>query len=286
MKIVSKYKDFYDFFTHDYDADIVYVREPAIVYESYKKLYEDNTGKFYMDKERYVASLGYSNRYTTMSEGYVWFDSYVFGVFPNVYSQPIIGICLKTVGGYDERITITLTHRFVDDLCSLKTNEEQKAYVHHYVSKYINDYVLNHPCVKIPKKIILPSSSKTIGNYLKKFVWKYECREVFQKLNAPVWIERHYDLIKNSVYMEYPGGPKYKHIGNSTRDPQYIINICFNKLNDNILKYWYNDLMNLNTYINIENFLWSVKQEPIANPDNKTKILAHGFDLKTSFRKM
>ena len=42
----------------------------------------------------------------------------------------------------------------------------------------------------------------------------------------------------------------------------------------------------LNTYINIENFLWSVKQEPISNPDNNTKILAHGFDLKTSFRKM
>ena len=54
----------------------------------------------------------------------------------------------------------------------------------------------------------------------------------------------------------------------------------------NILKYWYDDLNDLNTYINIENFLWSVKQEPVANPDNKTKILSHGFDLKTSFRKM
>ena len=48
----------------------------------------------------------------------------------------------------------------------------------------------------------------------------------------------------------------------------------------------YNDLADLNTYINIENFLWSVKQEPIVNPDNKTKIISHGFDLKTSFRKM
>jgi hypothetical protein len=54
----------------------------------------------------------------------------------------------------------------------------------------------------------------------------------------------------------------------------------------NILKYYYNDLADLNTYINIENFLWSIKQEPAATPDNKTKIQAHGFDLKTSFRKM
>ena len=54
----------------------------------------------------------------------------------------------------------------------------------------------------------------------------------------------------------------------------------------NILKYYYNDLVDLNTYINIENFLWSIKQEPVAAPDNKTKLQAHGFDLKTSFRKM
>ena len=36
----------------------------------------------------------------------------------------------------------------------------------------------------------------------------------------------------------------------------------------------------------IENYLWSMKQEPISEPDNDTKIISHGFDLKTSFRKM
>jgi hypothetical protein len=66
----------------------------------------------------------------------------------------------------------------------------------------------------------------------------------------------------------------------------YLTNVCFNELNMNIIKYYYNDLYDLNTYINIENFLWSIKQEPVATPDNKTKIQAHGFDLKTSFRKM
>ena len=66
----------------------------------------------------------------------------------------------------------------------------------------------------------------------------------------------------------------------------YITNISFQKLQENILKYWYDELNDLNTYTNIENFLWSIKQEPEAKPDNKTKILAHGFDLKTSFRKM
>ncbi len=284
MKIICKYKDFYDFFTHDYEADIVYVREPVKVYESYKKLYEDNTGKFYSDRNRYVPNPGYTRQYKT--EGYVWFDNYIFGVFPNVYSQPVIGVCVETITYNTEYITSTLTHKFVDELCALKNNEEQKAYIQHYVSKMINDYALNHPYIKIPKKIIPPSSSKMIGDYLKKFAWKYECREVFMKLNAPVWIEANDNLISQTIYFEYRNENKIKHVGNSTRDAQYITNICFNKLNDNILKYWYNDLMDLNTYINIENFLWSVKQEPIVNPDNKTKIISHGFDLKTSFRKM
>ena len=41
-----------------------------------------------------------------------------------------------------------------------------------------------------------------------------------------------------------------------------------------------------NVYIDIENFLWEMKKEPESTPDNKTKIINAGFDLKTSFRNM
>ena len=41
-----------------------------------------------------------------------------------------------------------------------------------------------------------------------------------------------------------------------------------------------------NVYIDIENFLWEMKKEPESIPDNKTKIINAGFDLKTSFRNM
>ena len=61
MKIVSKYKDFYDFFTGDYDADIVYVREPVVVHTNYCDFYEDNSGKFLSDRNRYLSPIG-SNR--------------------------------------------------------------------------------------------------------------------------------------------------------------------------------------------------------------------------------
>ena len=70
------------------------------------------------------------------------------------------------------------------------------------------------------------------------------------------------------------------------KDKYWIGNCSFEKLGKNILKIWMEELMSVNTYNNIENFLWSIKQEPISEPDNKTKIVNHGFDLKTSFRKM
>ena len=41
MRIVSKYKDFYDYLVQDHDADITYVRNIDVSYELYDKLYND-----------------------------------------------------------------------------------------------------------------------------------------------------------------------------------------------------------------------------------------------------
>ena len=118
---------------------------------------------------------------------------------------------------------------------------------------------------------------KTLLNY----VWKLECKEIFEKLKSPVWTKFDTSLYEGGTYWNflYDKDQPRKRV-------QYVTDICFNKLNNNILKYWYNELNDINTYINIENFLWSIKQEPVSTPDNKTKILSHGFDLKTSFRKI
>lgn len=282
MKIVCKHKDFYDFFTNDYDADIVYVREPVAVHTSYKNLIEDNSDSF-SDKKRYIY---YGSR--KIDEGDIWFTNYIFGVFPYVYSQPVINVCVMDIHGYKEIISQTVSKKEFNEFCSLKPEKEQKDWLLFYVKTMVKYYGVNH-YIKIPTKYQIPFvSHKMLSDYLAKYAWKYECREIFVKLNAPVWIKYSDELTHNSIYFEYANEPKMKHIGNTTifKDPVYITNVCFNKLNINILKFWYNDLMDLNTYINIENFLWSVKQEPIATPDNNTKILSHGFDLKTSFRKM
>ena len=114
-----------------------------------------------------------------------------------------------------------------------------------------------------------------------KYVWKSECKEIFEKLKSPIWTKFDKSLYEGGVYWNFLYDKDHPR-----KIVHYVKDICFNKLNNNILKYWYNELNDINTYINIENFLWSIKQEPVSTPDNKTKILSHGFDLKTSFRKM
>lgn len=96
--------------------------------------------------------------------------------------------------------------------------------------------------------------------------WKDE--ELFRRIEAPVFL--------------YHSSDDCPLIGDN-----YIIkNLIFNEQPTNWLKYIKDDLDKRDIYTDIENYLWSMKQEPISEPDNETKIVSHGFDLKTSFRKM
>ena len=180
---------------------------------------------------------------------------------------------------------IILSYDIVINLLSDDKNIALNAY-----ASLINDAQLQYDKLIIDQKTLKPAKVhfytddlKKIQSYLKKYVWKIECKEIFYKMKSPVFVQYSDTLFDGGAYWE-----EIMKIwkDNNRKNIYYVTDISFNKLNVNLLKYWYNDLFDLNTYINIENFLWSIKQEPISNPDNNTKILAHGFDLKTSFRKM
>jgi hypothetical protein len=70
------------------------------------------------------------------------------------------------------------------------------------------------------------------------------------------------------------------------KKPELIMDFALNSLSVNLLKYHADFIKNFDVYSSIENFLFMMKQEPMSEPDNKTKIINAGFDLKTSFRKM
>ena len=100
------------------------------------------------------------------------------------------------------------------------------------------------------------------------------CKEnpdVFRELNVPTFMY----VCKNDDIARY------------VKDYGLTLNPIFVKQNFDVLGANRTRIINeQNVYIDIENFLWEMKKEPESIPDNKTKIINAGFDLKTSFRNM
>lgn len=290
MKIISKFKDFYDYLVQDFDADIIYVREAKyqgkiddIAYKYYKSygdwIIRDET-KIVQFNHAYPAHLG--DLYLTL---------FIYGVYPFVYSVPALLIYGRkdyTFESYQPVIEF-LTRSFIESLNGL---DKKKA------NEVFNEFAVN--CVKAFNKknkdtfpfnpyeegieYKLDTRVENIYEDITKRCKKLECPDVFNSLKAPVFIEEDdlldfyhagYSLERDEIYKK-----------RRSNYDQYVINPSLTTINPQIIKYWYDDLVNINTYDDIENFLWSIKQEPISEPTNKQKIINHGFDIKTSFRKM
>lgn len=276
MKIVSKYKDFYDFLAQDYDADIIYVREPKAFYGKYRHFYESKNDilmrrKYsgFCDPKLYAKAR--------IKKGHITFGSYVFGVYPYVYSQPCAEIHYEYVGNYTSTELVILTKGVVDEV--------NKGNINALIDFCWNNLSEHTKFCLGDAKLAIDSND--VAGWIDKYAWKLECKELFEALKSPVFVEYEYALFQDTCY--WPNFDEIKagdDVKKEKTSPNIVTDISFNKLGENILKFWYEELNDLNTYINIENFLWSIKQEPESVPDNNTKIVSHGFDLKTSFRKM
>lgn len=282
MKIISKYKDFYDFIVQDHDADITYVRYIGLVNESFDKLFQsDDRSTHYFNNNYGYSYSDYSWRHS--KDGDVTFGNYIFGIYPFVYSQPYIDVMYTDICGHEENVRIILPKSIVDGLLNIETRTDTTTEL---ITLIWSEFDKVQFKSEKPFKLTYNNKSLYDSSFhknLKRYVWKVDCPEIFYKIESPVFVKDYNELFIDGAY--YNNWPEDPRVGNG-KYTHYVTDICFSKLNKNILKYWYDDLFDINTYINIENFLWSIKQEPEAMPDNKTKIMAHGFDLKTSFRKM
>lgn len=269
MKIISKYKDFYDYLVQDHDADLTYVRKIGFADEYYDNLFN----KTDIHIPYYSKYYGYYNEYSVKNRrcGELCFDNFIFGIYPYVYSQPILRIYY--IDRYIDNKIIILGKDLVD---GLKKNDKESQ--DKLIQLAQNEFDQLNYSVRV--KVFFPKHLYKVDQ-INRYIWKVECPELFYKIGAPVFVKYYSELFNGANNNAY-----INELETNKKKIHYITNISFQKLQENILKYWYDELNDLNTYINIENFLWSVKQEPESKPDNKTKILAHGFDLKTSFRKM
>lgn len=293
MKIISKYKDFYDYMVSDYEANVVYNRVPQIIPNNYNDLFG------YENKSIYGQwRLTYWKSYTTL------FSNVIYGIFPYVYSQPVILFRIPDLTAGQMTIIKSLTQ---EEFASIKSQVNLKQMILNFIDEQFAELTKHYPKISVVyhskdewvnafKDNILyiakdfPYYDEYYENFKKQCVWKKECKEVFTKIGAPVFIMYDNDLFNQSEkkpYQEIINKFCYSKANQKNGQKiQYISNVVFSQIKPNVLKYWWDDVNELQTYINIENFIAMSKLEPIANPDNKTKIINHGFDLKTSFRNM
>ena len=274
MNIISKYKDFYDYIVQDHDADITYVRHIGLINEYLDDLFHKDGNSI----PCYSKYYGYMNKFAPLKDGEMMFDNYIFGIYPFVYSQPILKIHdSHNYSSYSK--IIVLSKSMCDNLLSSDSKIAQDTLDNELIPLAEKEF--NNPNIKV--RFLRYSKLSDIQKSLKSYIWKVECQNIFYRIQSPVFVKYNINLFYEGAYWD--NWPKEPRLG-LLKDTHYVTGISLQKLNYNITKYWMDDLFVLNTYINIENFLWSIKQEIVSTPDNKTKIIAHGFDIKTSFRKM
>lgn len=282
MKIISRHnkKDFYDHLGFQYDTsdDIVYLRKT-------KGLFTNKPEEYNIINECYkLIENKVPNYNRDVSIGQFRYNKYscqvyhvIIGIYPYVYVVPVVDLCKQY--SYNKNAFESV---FIDTLPYEYYNDENKIidYVNSKTGISQNDiYIYHRPNGK---------EIRNTGTYYMKYP-KFECMDIFHKCGAPTFILFVGGWSKNWSHKDN----KLQNILTRTFDLNYvycgmILNPIFMECKEiNIINTIFDDLTsNRSVYNDIENFLWANKQEPISEPDNKTKIVNHGFDLKTSFRKM
>lgn len=268
MRIISKYKDFYDSFGYILgkpDESITYVRTPIQIDKDDKR-YKSIINKINDYARLYFHTYGFKEDYVA------WLESIVCGFYPYIYICPFYVIMHKLNSGrtYEpvDINPIPVAEEYVHD-----KNSWNKIY--NKVQNKFDDY-----CKKYGIREKLHIEEIYERNYqwyipkydFEKQSWKIENPDIFRKLEAPTFMYAN-ESDDISHYLD----------GNSglTLNPIFVKQ-KFDVLGSNRSKITNEQ----NVYIDIENFLWETKKEPESIPDNKTKIINAGFDLKTSFRNM
>lgn len=281
MKIISKHnkKDFYDYLGFQYDTsdDIVYLRETKGLFTNKPEDYTiiNNCYKLIENKiPNYAHNVSFNQFKYHKYSCQVY--HIIVGIYPYVYVVPIVELMIPYE--FSKNVFETV---FIETLPYECYDNEDK----------ILEYVNLRTCISQDDIYIYHKPNgkefKNTGTYYMRNP-KIECKEIFHTCAAPTFI-----LFVGGWSKNWNNGDSLQSIIPHTFELSanycgMILNPVFNECKRvNIIYSILDDLtVNRSVYNDIENFLWANKQEPISEPDNKTKIINHGFDLKTSFRKM
>lgn len=267
MKIISKYKDFYDsygFILGKPDDSITYVRTTENIDDDHKQ-YKSIIKKIQDYGHLHFHMYGFKENYVA------WLESIVCGIYPYIYICPFYVIMHRLNNGRTflpiDLKPISISEEFVHD-------KNKREYIYNKVQTKFDEYCDKNKIrenIHIEKIIDYKYSWYKPSFMFETQSWKIEKPDIFRQLNVPVFMY----VNKNDDIAKY------------VNDCGLILNPIFVKQNFDVFGSNKNRVINeQNVYIDIENFLWETKKESESTPDNKTKIINAGFDLKTSFRKM
>lgn len=289
MKIISKFKDFYDYSVTGYDTD------DSIIYKRFPKYYYENPFEKKNNNEADLDIKNLFNRLKTFSSSriilmkenvksiYGVLEFHVIGVYPKIYIIPII-------------IVYDLSNVSIKYFCYSRSYFENKysKVIEIFTEKdilskdklrMISDlYSLN---LLEPKGYLIEDShGLSYGSFfratknMKKFTNKedfiIESKKFFFTLESPIFYMSNYckNLSdKKNINSFY------------NKAPILVVDCNFSELY-NINLDWLKTNTEINVRDRVENFLIELSTKPIPEPNNNIKILSHGFDIKTSFRKM
>lgn len=267
MKIVSKYKDFYDsfgFILGKPDESITYVRIPMQIDK------DDNKYKSII-KEIHDYGHLYFHTYGFKEDYVAWLESIVCGFYPYIYICPFYVIVHKITRNTYVPIglnPIPVAEEYVHDKKSWDK-------IYNKVQSKFDEYCKKNGLrekLHIDKLYDRNNRWYTPKFEFEKQSWKIENPDIFRKLESPTFMYAN----ESDDIAQYLDG-----------NAGLTINPIFVKQKFDVLGSNRSRITNeQNVYIDIENFLWETKKEPECLPDNKTKIINAGFDLKTSFRNM
>lgn len=201
-------------------------------------------------------------------------EEQIIGSFPYLYYIPQVGIREKTsekifVSGYQVDETEFKPFNTDDSIALLTEPEYYKEILIYYGIDY--------------QQCIYPEQIVKAGQNLQP---KWRKRE-YRNINDPFVIENMeiFDKFKEPIIRYFPKNiERYAHF---TRESyKFFADLNINLSKTPLLKYYPDIQKDRDIYTEIENWVIANQQEPEHIPDNKTKIVSHGFDLKTSFRNM
>ena len=243
MKIISKYKDFYDYMTQDHDADITYVRNMNVV-----NLENHNINRIIYNSNKYYPYIHYTS-FSTI--GCIQLNNYLFGIYPYVYTQPFLRVCHRASWG-TTYTNIVLSKDIIDGI--LSDDKEIFNNTINTIKKKCQEIVdennLGGERHLVYYRGKYATFEKNLRDDIRKYVNKVEYKDIFYEMNSPVFVEYNSELFEGTVYEKDLPITKVKNSGYSG-DSYYITNISFQKLKENILKYWFDELNNISTYINM-----------------------------------